>query len=151
TQARAPIFPISWAAMIWLAGCLASAAILVDGSVRLAWSSHASTRFLDARWARASSELSRSFGLKRPVRLIQSSDAQMPTTWGLLRPRVLLPAGAENWSDKHIRFVLSHEFAHIRRYDWPIQLLAEILRAIYWFNPVIWIACSRLRQEGEHA
>jgi len=145
------IATLPWPSLIWPAGCLASAAVLLVGSVRLAWTAHRSAPFRDARWARASSELSSAFGLKRPVRLLQSSDASMPVTWGLFRPRVLLPANAQNWSDKQILAVLSHEFAHIRRHDWGVQMLAEIVRAVYWFNPLLWIACNRLRQEGEHA
>jgi hypothetical protein len=84
----AAIVSLPWPALIWLVGCLASAAILVAGSLRLAWTSHVSTHFLDPRWTRASSELSRAFGLKRPVRLLQGSSASMPVAWGLLRPRL---------------------------------------------------------------
>ena len=47
--------------------------------------------------------------------------------------------------------MLSHELAHIRRGDWIVQLSAELLRAIYWFNPLLWLACRRLRLESEHA
>src|SRR5262245_17734582 len=131
TSVRAAV-PLSWPVLIWLVGGIASAAILVAGRLRLAWLSYASMPFLDVRWTRASSELSHAFGLKRPVRLLQSSNASMPVTWGWMRPCVLLPASAENWADKHIRAVLSHEFAHIHRRDWGIQMLAEIVRAVYW-------------------
>jgi beta-lactamase regulating signal transducer with metallopeptidase domain len=153
---RTPFLPaaiaaLSWLDLIWLAGCFASGVILLIGSIRLARTAHQSTKFLDNRWALASSELAGAFGLKRPVRLLQGRDASMPVTWGLFRPRVLLPANAQNWSDKQIRTVLSHEFAHIRRRDWAIQMVAEIACAVYWFNPLLWIACNRLRQEGEHA
>jgi beta-lactamase regulating signal transducer with metallopeptidase domain len=147
----AAIVSLPWPALIWLLGCLASTAVLLVASIRLACTAYRSTRFLDARWARAASELSGAFGLKRPVRLLQSRNASMPVTWGLFRPRVLVPADAQNWPDTHIRAVLSHEFAHIRRYDWGIQILAEIVRAVHWFNPLLWLACSRLRREGEHA
>jgi TonB family protein len=47
--------------------------------------------------------------------------------------------------------VLWHELAHIQRRDWLVQMIAELLRTIYWFNPVIWIACRRLRFESEQA
>ena len=47
--------------------------------------------------------------------------------------------------------MLSHELAHIRRGDWIVQLSAELLRAFYWFNPLLWVACRRLRLESEHA
>ena len=60
-------------------------------------------------------------------------------TWGWRRARILLPAVAEEWSDDQIRIVLAHELAHIARGDWAAQLAAEVLRAIYWFNPVLWI------------
>jgi beta-lactamase regulating signal transducer with metallopeptidase domain len=145
------IAALPWPALIWLLGCVASAAFLLLGSVRLAWTAHLSTQLLDTQWTRASSDLSSSFRLKRRVRLLQSSDASMPVTWGWFWPRVLLPANAQNWSDKQIRAVLTHEFAHIRRHDWGIQMLAELVRAVYWFNPLLWIACLRLRQEAEHA
>jgi beta-lactamase regulating signal transducer with metallopeptidase domain len=153
---RAPFLPaavvaLSWLDLLWLAGCFASAVILLIGSIRLVRTAHQSIQFFDNRWALASSELTSAFRLKRPVRLLQSREASMPVTWGLFRPRVLVPANAQNWSDKQIRAVLSHEFAHIRRRDWGIQMLAEIARAVYWFNPLLWIACNRLRQEGEHA
>ena len=47
--------------------------------------------------------------------------------------------------------MLRHELAHIRRGDWVMQIAAELLRTVYWFNPLVWIACTRLRQESEHA
>ena len=50
-----------------------------------------------------------------------------------------------------LRIVLRHELAHIRRGDWVVQIAGEILRTAYWFNPLVWIACARLRQESEQA
>ena len=47
--------------------------------------------------------------------------------------------------------VLAHELAHIQRHDWVVQVLADAARAIYWFNPIFWLASSRLRRESEHA
>jgi hypothetical protein len=50
-----------------------------------------------------------------------------------------------------VRIVLGHELAHIRRRDWLTHVAAELLRAAYWFNPLVWIACRRLRLESEQA
>jgi hypothetical protein len=47
--------------------------------------------------------------------------------------------------------VLAHELSHIQRHDWVVQVLADAARAIYWFNPIFWLASSRLRRESEHA
>src|SRR3954463_2027201 len=75
----------------------------------------------------------------------------MLVTWGALEPRILLPAGADEWTDLRIGAVLGHELAHVRRHDWFIQLVGELARAMYWFNPLVWIACDRLRLESERA
>jgi beta-lactamase regulating signal transducer with metallopeptidase domain len=45
----------------------------------------------------------------------------------------------------------SHEVAHIERCDWLVQVLAEAARTVYWFNPLFWLLCRRLRAESEHA
>jgi hypothetical protein len=75
----------------------------------------------------------------------------MLATWGLLKPAILLPSGAEDWSADRVQAVLHHELAHVRRGDWPFALTANVLRAVYWFNPLLWIACRRLRHESERA
>jgi len=85
------------------------------------------------------------------VVLLESVHPSLLVTWGFRQPKVLLPATASTWSDERTRVVLTHELAHIRRGDWAVQIAADLLRAVYWFNPLLWIACRRLRLESEHA
>jgi hypothetical protein len=59
--------------------------------------------------------------------------------------------GAEHWPEERIRVVIHHELAHIQRGDWWIQVLAELHRVIFWFNPLYWILCRRLVRESEQA
>ena len=63
----------------------------------------------------------------------------------------MLPADASDWPEDRIRIVLGHELAHVRRGDWLVQMAAELVRSVYWFNPLVWIACRRLRLESEQA
>lgn len=85
------------------------------------------------------------------IRLLQGDAATPVVTWGWRRPRILLPEGADTWSPARIRIVLAHECAHIARGDWPAQMAAECLRAVWWFNPLAWSVTARLRFEGERA
>jgi hypothetical protein len=55
----------------------------------------------------------------------------------------------QHWPDERVHVVLCHELAHIRRHDWLVQIGAEAVRTVLWFNPLIWIACTRLRRESE--
>jgi beta-lactamase regulating signal transducer with metallopeptidase domain len=137
--------------MAWLTGILLSLSILVVGMLRLTWVAMHAHRITWGRWYDLAEEISRSYELRRPVTLLQSSHPSLLVTWGLAQPKVILPSAADSWSDERARVVLSHELAHIRRGDWLVQFSAELLRAFYWFNPLVWIACRRLRLESEHA
>lgn len=137
--------------LVWLAGIAVSLAILLTGVLRLAWLAMHARRITRGRWHILAEEISRGYGLRRPVTLLQSGHPSLLVTWGLARPKVILPPAADDWTDDRARVVLSHELAHIRRGDWIVQLSAELLRAFYWFNPLLWIACRRLRLESEHA
>ncbi len=135
----------------WAAGFATAALTLGAGTFRLWRLVRGATPLFVRRWVLLSAEISETLGLRRQVRLLVSDRATMPVTWGFLRPRVMLPKGAEEWAEERMRVVLSHELAHIRRHDWLMQILAEAGRALYWFNPLVWMGCSRLRQESEYA
>jgi TonB family protein len=85
------------------------------------------------------------------VALLQSADAALLVTWGVGRPKIVLPPAARDWDDERWRIVLCHELAHIRRGDWLVQIFARAVLALNWFNPIMWLACRRLQRESEHA
>ncbi len=62
-----------------------------------------------------------------------------------------MPRHALDWPLDRVRVVLCHEIAHIRRYDWAVQMAAETVRATLWFHPLVWVTCTRLRREAEQA
>jgi TonB family protein len=136
---------------IWMTGVAASVFMLLVGFGRLAWLSSRSQRIRQGPWSELAEDIARQYGLRRPVVLLQSDHPTLLVTWGLMRPKVILPAAAREWATDRIRVVLCHELAHIRRGDWAAQMTAELLRSIYWFNPLMWMASTRLRRESERA
>jgi TonB family protein len=135
----------------WLTGMLLTLALLIIGGVRLTRLATRATPVDDGRWLAIADEIAHRYGLRRRVRLLQSDHAALLATWGLFRPKIILPAAAREWTTERARIVLGHELAHIRRSDWAWQIMAEVLRSVYWFNPLMWMTCRRLRRESEQA
>ena len=90
-------------------------------------------------------------GWKRQVRVKKSNAVTVPMVWGVFHPTILLPADASTWQEERLRAVLLHELAHIQRNDWESQLIAQVMCAVYWFNPLVWFAARRMRVEAERA
>ena len=113
--------------------------------------SRRSRRLRDEGWVSLLDEAREILRIGRPVILLQSADKIMPLTWGWWRPVVLLPAEAGQWTPARRRVVLLHELAHVKRWDYLTQLAARMVCAIFWCNPLVWLAARRLRVEQERA
>ena len=136
---------------VWSLGVAIGLVVLATGLVRLARVTSASATMAAGRWPQLVEQISTEYRLRRSVRLLQSLNCSILLTWGVLRPRIVLPAGAGDWPVDRARIVLRHELAHIRRYDWLVQMIAQLFRIVYWFNPLVWMVCRRLRLESECA
>jgi TonB family protein len=82
---------------------------------------------------------------------VRIADVQTPILAGMLRPVILLPVAAQAWTGEQRRMVLTHELTHFRQGDIWTNLLAQMLRAAFWFHPVVWLLVSRLSREQELA
>src|SRR5262245_27308259 len=76
--------------------------------------------------------------------LLTSARIATPFTFGLLKPRILLPEGWDRWSAARLAVVLDHERAHMGRRDPLVRYLALLNRAVFWFHPLAWWLERRL-------
>ena len=75
-----------------------------------------------------------------------------PLVLGLLRPKVVVPADfPQRYSAQEQALILAHERVHLQRGDLPAQWLAQGLRVLFWFNPLLHLALSRFRFDQEAA
>lgn len=135
----------------WTVGFAMTALLLLVEGCRLVRISARAPRIQRTSWLSLAEQIAQSYQIRRRVALLQTDTPDLLATWGLFTPRILLPWHARDWSNERMRIVFSHEFAHIQRHDWFIQVSAEAVRALFWFNPLIWIACARLRRDSEQA
>ncbi len=140
-----------WMVIGWLAGALLVATAIALGILRTWYLGMRARVVSEGRLEILMAELTADLELARHVTLLQSSGPAMPMTWGLFRPKVLVPFDADEWEDSRLRAVLLHELAHVKRLDFLTQLIARFSCAIYWFNPLVWVAAARLRVERELA
>ena len=141
-----------WAAIIWAIGtaiCRAADSHQFAGAVADGTASAADHRQMAGRaWP---GELSAALHLSRPVTLLRGRPRAMPMTWGVLHPKLVLPPEADEWCAQRRRVVLMHELAHIKRGDFVVQFIVQLARAIYWFNPLMWVASRQIALESEGA
>jgi beta-lactamase regulating signal transducer with metallopeptidase domain len=146
--------PTDWktlALLAWAAGAALFALRLAYGLARVRWMERRATELTDDEWVRLTDGLSRRLRLGRIVRLLREPAATVPMTWGIFHPVILLPGEADGWDGERRRVVLAHELAHVRRWDALTQWIAHVALVVYWFNPLVWMAVRKLREEREHA
>jgi len=86
-------------------------------------------------------------GLKVPF--LVSDRLTAPLTYGWIRPTVLLPDSFRSLTADQQEGVACHELLHVRRRDWPITFLDELLRAVVWFHPAVWLILPRIALSRE--
>ena len=75
-------------------------------------------------------------------------DVDSPFILGVILPRIYIPSAM---SGEALGHVLAHEKAHLRRFDHIWKPLGFCLLAIYWFNPLFWVAYALLCRDIEAA
>lgn len=148
---RAPLAFIPILAMIWFVGALLVLLRLAIGTWRVNQLSREGVRVEDGMWLSLAQRLANRLGVTRPLILLRGERLAVPVTWGIVYPAVLLPQDADTWTEERRRFVLVHEMAHVKRFDALTQLLAQLALAVFWFDPLVWVAAHQMRMEREHA
>jgi TonB family protein len=139
----------SWAIPAWAFG-------VVLFSLRLAWGSRQvaalrrSGEPAEGPVLATAAALGARLGLTRPIRLLITSLAEGPSVVGWLRPVILLPAASlAGLTPEQLEAVLAHEFAHIRRYDYLVNILQMVVETLLFYHPAVWWTSARIRHERE--
>ncbi len=94
--------------------------------------------------------LKRDLGIRRAIRVVSADSNLGPAVLGLLWPTLVLPASMmTGLSPEVLRAILAHELAHIRRYDYAMNLVQMLLESLLFFNPAIWWLGRQARLERE--
>ncbi|HWP22211.1 MAG TPA: M56 family metallopeptidase [Candidatus Cryosericum sp.] len=97
-------------------------------------------------------EVKQGMRIRADVPIVLMADIKSPALTVQLFPKLLIPDRLLYAADReHMAFAMAHELMHYRRRDYLVCLLISLLRAVYWFNPVVWIMPRILRLDMESA
>jgi beta-lactamase regulating signal transducer with metallopeptidase domain len=137
--------------VLWALGAAAVLLRLAAGTVIVSRLARRGRRVDDGGWLSLAQRLASALRIDRPLTLMRGDRLGVPVTWGVVYPVVLLPEGADEWPEERRHYVLVHEMAHVKRLDALTQLIGQVALALFWFNPLMWIAVRRMQLEREHA
>jgi bla regulator protein blaR1 len=140
---------VPWGSL-WLGGALLWIAIRIAGAIkfRRALAGESSVIDLPSQLAALIPERL----LRREPKFLVTDMPGTPFVTGLVRPLVYLPTDFfQRFSVEEQRWVVRHELMHAARADLWVQSIWELLRGVFWFNPIVHVAAGAMRDDQELA
>ena len=144
-----PMLP--WLVVVWVVGVLILSVRLAYGWLGARRLRTHGTRAVPEALQQMLARLAARLRVNRPVRLLESLLIDVPAVVGWLRPVVLVPASAlTGLTPQQLEVLLAHELAHVRRYDYLVNLVQCVIETLLFYHPVVWWVSRRIREEREH-
>ena len=86
------------------------------------------------------------------VSVVYDDSLKSPALFGLFHPKIIIsPEIVKNISSEELRYIFLHELSHLKRCDLLVNGLVLAIQVVYWFNPLVWLALSQMKQDCEIA
>ena len=146
--AASPSSGWSWLVATWLAGVIAMTVRTARGWLGIRrLLADASDYILPPALRRVVER----FGLRRRVRFLQSHAVGSPATVGWFRPVILLPTAMLcRLNVAELEAIVAHELAHVRRFDYLVNLVQVASETLLFFHPAVWWISRSIRIEREY-
>ena len=136
--------------LVWLLGVLFFLLRLQGSIFYLKRLRSTGSRSVPLIWQQKAIKLSEQLGVRRTVQLLESKLVEVPMVIGHLKPVVLLPMGMlTGLTAAEVEAILAHELAHVKRYDYLINLVQTVVESLLFFNPAVWWISQTIRKHRE--
>lgn len=140
------------AAWIWIGGMAVLALLTWRHHRRISVALRRSKAVQDSSSGAMLVECCQALRVRRPVDLLETDLVSTPSLFGAWRPRLLLPRGLlQEISQADLRLIFLHELTHVRRLDPFLNWIWLFVQTVHWFNPLVWCALRRMRDDRELA
>lgn len=141
---------LPWIVSLWSLGAALLALRMALGVAWVGRMRRANANAVDPRWQAKLDHLAVRFGLHRPVPLRVAAELDSPVAAGWWRPMVLVPAALiARMPPDLLEALLAHELAHVKRYDYLVNLVQSAIEALLFYHPVVWWLSKLIRAERE--
>lgn len=107
---------------------------------------------INVEWRMFVSKVAEQIGINKRVHIWVSDLVTSPVTIGYLKPIILVPLAAmNNLTSQQMEAVLLHELAHIKRYDYLVNLIINFIQAVLYFNPFVKAFVKTVERERERS
>jgi len=146
-----PPDPLRWLVPLWMLGAGLCGLRTLAGWLAAQRLRRTGVCAAPEHWQQRMRQLADRLRVSRPVVLLESCLTEVPVAMGFLRPAILIPAGLlTGFPPEQIECFLLHELAHIRRWDYFINLLQSIAEDLLFYHPAVWWVSSIIRAEREN-
>lgn len=136
---------------VWLAGLLIFAIRFLGGIFYIHRLKTRGIRPVGLELESQIRQMSDKINFERPINIFESVLVHVPITIGYLKPVILMPLGIiGGLPQSQIEAIIAHEIAHIKRYDFIINIFQTLAETIFFFHPAIWWISSFIRAEREN-
>jgi HEAT repeat protein/beta-lactamase regulating signal transducer with metallopeptidase domain len=152
TEMKALVDPaLPWLVVVWVGGVLVLSVRLGHGWIAARRLRTYGTRPTSASLHQMLARLAARLRVTRPVQLLESLIVEVPAVIGALRPVILVPASAiTGLTPQQLEVLLAHELAHVRRYDYLVNVIQCVIETLLFYHPAVWWVSRRVRDEREH-
>jgi GWxTD domain-containing protein len=142
---------LPWLVSLWTLGAFLIGVYRLGGWIEVERIRRKGAFAAPSEWQERVAALARRIGISSPVKLLESSLAEVPLVIGFLRPVILVPAGLlANLPASHVEAILLHELAHIRRLDYLANLAQTVAETLLFYHPAMWWVSGMMRAEREN-
>jgi len=100
---------------------------------------------IDKRLIEIFEQVRKQLALSKEVFIFESDNVPGPLTCRIIRPVVLLPEGfTGKLSEAEVHAVAVHELTHIKRHDVLVLTAVSLIRAVFFFHPLVWLAARKI-------
>ncbi len=142
---------LPWVPPLWLAGVLIFYVRSLGGWMVANRMRRAGVSAASPDWQARLDVLRTRLRISKPVALLESCLVDGPVIMGFLRPVVLMPMGLlAGLSTDQLESILIHELAHVRRWDYLVNLLQNLVEGLLFYHPAVWWVSGQIRAEREN-